>query len=167
MTETSNAQLGKIMLVWALILGLGVWFLQEWLDQKYQPNAGLVTTQNEPLRLAPDPYHQYSVDGAINHHQVTFLIDTGASSVSVPAAVAKKAGLVGGEKYWVTTANGSIQVESTRIEKLMVGGFELRNIEAGINPHMDDGIILLGMSAMRHLRFSQDGDTMVIEQPSQ
>lgn len=165
MSDNDTASLGKIMLVWAIMIGLAVWFLQEWLNAKNNPNAGVVRSENNELRLAPGPYHQYYVDGAINQHKVTFLVDTGASNVSVPAAVAKKSGLVGRGKYWASTANGNVQVESTRIAVLTVGGFTLENIEASINPNMDDDLILLGMSAIKYLRLSQEGDTIIFQGP--
>lgn len=162
----STASMGRLMLVWAAIIGVAIVLLQHWLDKKYQPNAGVTVNAQQQLRLQPGLHHQYYVDGAINGVDVRFLVDTGASQVAVPAALARDAGLEPRGTYIARTANGDVQVAATRIAHLVVGGFELRNIEASINPTMDDDLVLLGMSAIKYLRLSQEGDTIIFQGPA-
>lgn len=157
----STAAIGRLMLVWMLIIGIGVWFIQGWLDKQYNPNAGVIQSSEQELTLQPNRHHQYMVDGQINNVAVIFLVDTGATNVAIPAGLASQAGLQAAGEHLVTTANGAVIVESTTIERLDIGGIKLKHIRADINPHMDEDLVLLGMSAIRHLNLSQRGDAIV------
>ena len=157
----NTAALGRLMLIWMVIIGVGVWFIQAWLDKQYNPNAGVIKSSANELVLQPNKYYQYMVDGQVNNTPVTFLVDTGATNVSIPAGVAERAGLKGVGENLVTTANGAIIVQSTVIPRLSIGGIQLQQIRANINPHMDENLVLLGMSAIKHLNLSQRGDAIV------
>lgn len=102
------------------------------------------------------------VNGKINHKQVTFLIDTGATLISIPETVARKLQLTKGYPAQSRTANGIIEVFGTRLDSVSIGAIELNNIRATINPHMDGNEILLGMSFMRHLEMTQKGQELIL-----
>jgi len=53
-------------------------------------------------------------------------------------------------------------VQSTVVDQLNIGGIELRQVPAAINPNMD-GLALLGMSALSSLDWRQTGDELIIE----
>ena len=103
--------------------------------------------------------------GFINGHEVTFLLDTGATNISVPAGIAIDAGLEEGRPARVGTANGVITVYQTRLNTVQLGGIILQDIAANINPHMHDKIVLLGMSFMKHLEMSQREGTLTLSIP--
>ena len=46
----------------------------------------------------------------------------------------------------------------------MVGDIELRNVQAGIAPGLLMDEILLGMSFLKHIDFTQRGDTLILRQ---
>lgn len=147
-----------------LVLLAGLTFLFEgYLHQKEYPNQHLVetgeNTTNEVL-LKRNRYGHYVAPGQINGVPVVFLLDTGATSVSIPADVAKKLSLSPRGSSRVSTANGTITVANVVLERVSVGGLTLRNINAHINPFMEGEVILLGMSFMRHLEMLQKGDTL-------
>lgn len=106
----------------------------------------------------------YVSGGYINGIAVTFLLDTGATDVAIPAALAEQAGLKAGRETLASTANGVIKVYSTRIEELRLGNIRLRNISASLTPSMSGNTILLGMSALQKLDFSQRGSTLTLRQ---
>lgn len=106
----------------------------------------------------------YVVSGTINHIAVTFLLDTGATDVAIPAAVATAAGLEPGLAGRASTANGLVTVYATRIAELQIGNIILNNIDASITPSMSGNTILLGMSALREIEFTQRGTTLTLRQ---
>ncbi len=64
------------------------------------------------------------------------------------------------------TANGLVTVYETRVEQLTIGGIELSNIKASINPAMSPPGVLLGMSALEQIEFNQKGDSLTLRQYS-
>jgi aspartyl protease family protein len=62
------------------------------------------------------------------------------------------------------TANGSVEVRATSLQKLELGNIIFNDVPAAINPGMDDDEILLGMSALKHVDFSQSGKELTITQ---
>jgi aspartyl protease family protein len=62
----------------------------------------------------------------------------------------------------VQTANGNLMVATTTIDELKIGDITLQNVEANLNPGMRSDKILLGMSALRHLEWSQRGDMLTL-----
>ena len=56
----------------------------------------------------------------------------------------------------------TVTTRATRIDPLAFGPFVVRNVPASLNPGMGDMQVLLGMSVLRHLEFSQRGDTLIL-----
>ncbi len=106
----------------------------------------------------------YLTNGAINGEKVTFLLDTGATQVSIPAHIAEKLSLQAGGKSRVQTANGSITVYQTQINELRIGNIYLYNVAAHINPSMNANEILLGMSALKRVEFRQTGKQLILRE---
>ena len=63
----------------------------------------------------------------------------------------------------VRTANGSLRVAQTYINELKLGDIRLTNVRANLNPGMQDNEILLGMSALKQLEFTQRGDWLILK----
>ena len=93
---------------------------------------------------------------------MTFFLDTGASTVSIPEHVANRIGLKRGFTYQSSTANGMINVYSSRLDNVQLGNIVLRNIAGSINPHIESDEILLGMSFLKHLELIQKGRTLTL-----
>ena len=102
--------------------------------------------------------------GRINGATVQFLVDTGATEVSVPAGVARGLGLAKGLAQSVQTANGVIATYSTRLDRVELGTIQLRDVRAHINPHMRSDEVLLGMSFLRNLELVQRGRSLTLRQ---
>lgn len=151
----------------ALLLGVLWLTLGSLLDHRVNPNRGLVTGAEGPRRVAlePGPGGHYLAPGTINGHAVTFLVDTGASHVAVPAGLAADLGLERGPEMRVVTAAGPVRAYHTRIDRIAVGGLALRDVAGSINPAMGGDRVLLGMSFLRHLEFRQRGERLILEPP--
>ena len=164
-----SSKMGITMLIiaWGIILGLLGIFFKQLLDHQDNPNthpASQSVQEYIEVSLLPNRQHHYVVTGEINHQAVTFLLDTGATDIAIPESVARSLGLNRGQKYYATTANGTVAVYSTLIKTLHIGDIKLKNIQASINPAMDGELVLLGMSALRQIEFSQNGNGLILRQ---
>lgn len=166
----STSRIGKWMIIalWLLILGFGTFFGQKWMDKRdrgqipvniFSPNG------KRSVQLESDRRGHYVVSGLVNGQPVTFLVDTGASGVSIPGDVAKKLNLQPGREFPVNTANGTILVRETEISKLAIGELALENVRASINSSMDGEVGLLGMTFLRHFELVQREGLLTIREP--
>ncbi len=64
----------------------------------------------------------------INPKPVTFLLDTGATLISIPETIARQLQLAKGYPVQSRTANGSIEVFATKLDSVSIGAIEINNI---------------------------------------
>jgi aspartyl protease family protein len=157
---------GMVFLSWILALALFTLLAQDWLDEAYNPNRTLVIRDagngGQQVVLKRNRYGHYVGIGKINGREAAFLLDTGATDVVIPEELAASYGLQRGPAYQTVTANGTIQVYGTLLNTIELGSIRLYNVRAAINPHMEGAEILLGMSFLKHLGLSQQGDELII-----
>jgi aspartyl protease family protein len=110
--------------------------------------------------------HSYFVKGSIEGEDVTFLVDTGASSVSIPWRLANAMGFDKKKCRASTarTANGIVQTYETIIDHLKIGDIELRFVHATVNQGDTSEEILLGMSALKKLEFAYSNEKLYLRQ---
>ncbi len=156
-------------LAWIIALLLLMFLFQEVLDKQYNPNnqpeVRLSAGGQAEVILAQNKQGHYLARGTINGYAVTFLLDTGATQVSIPAHIAEQLNLDASGNYRVQTANGSVTVYKTEIGQLSLGNIFLYNVAAHINPAMKSDQILLGMSALKQLDFYQTGKQLILREP--
>lgn len=153
---------------WVVALGLLAWLFGGQLDRQRNPNASVVSQRSEGVVetvLLRNRYGHYVASGSINGHPVEFIIDTGASDISIPAGVADRIGLKRGPAVTYGTANGFIQAYQTVLNSVTLGDIHLTQVRASINPQMTErDEILLGMTFLKHLEFTQSGNTLTLRQ---
>ena len=113
--------------------------------------------------LEQDRNGHYQAEGLINGQPVTFLVDTGATDVALPASAARALGLDFGPKVQVMTAAGPATAWVTRLDEVSIGGIRRSNVRASITAGEFDGI-LLGMSFLKHYSLQQQDGRMVIRE---
>jgi len=145
-----------------LVLGLLYLFFESSLQARTHPNRALQIAPGSELVLKRSSDGHYVFPGTINGEPVTFLLDTGATLVSVPAHLGRELGLKPGARQQAITANGTVTTRATRVDALAFGPFEIRGVSASLNPGMGDDQVLLGMSVLKHLEFTQRGDTLIL-----
>jgi len=163
-TQRAGKSIGKWMLIstWIIILvGLTALF-GNWEEQQYNPNRSISSDNPAEITLQRNRYHHYVASGKINGKDVVFLLDTGATDVAVPASIAQTLGLKPGARAHARTANGIVEVRETVINELTLGSIHLQRVRASINPGMTGNEILLGMSALKDLEFTQRGSTLTL-----
>ncbi len=104
------------------------------------------------------------VNAIVNGHlEVPFLIDTGASGVSLPASAASRLGIsVGPNTQRVTmhTANGPIDLPLVRLDSVELAGARVEGLMATLNPTMSIG--LLGGAFFNQFTYGVDPAANVI-----
>jgi len=168
--KDSSKRLGvwMVMLAWVALIAMVAVFFTRWSEKQYNPNqslARIVSSKGErEVVLQRNRYGHYVVTGAINNQPVTLMIDTGASDISVPQPLADKLGLKPGVPINYQTANGVVTNYATLLDSVTIGNITLYEVRASINPHVNNDDVLLGMSFLKHLEFSQKGKQLIIRQ---
>jgi aspartyl protease family protein len=114
--------------------------------------------------LSADGRGHFVTTGNINGTTVRFLVDTGASMISLGAGDARRIGIDAskGEPGVSNTANGQTVVSRVKLDTVRVGEIVLNNVDALIMQH-DMPIALLGMSFLNRMEMQRDGDTMTLK----
>lgn len=161
---------GMIAAAWLLVLGLLTAWFSGWLERQRNPNtevAGVVLADDaRQVVLRQNRRGHYVANGRINGSQqpITFILDTGATTVSIPTGVARALNLPRGRAALAYTANGTVTTYATRLDSVELGNIVLHNVRAHINPGMEGDEVLLGMSFLRQLDFSQRGEILTLRQ---
>jgi aspartyl protease family protein len=165
-----SRQIGKWMIyaAWALLLGMLTLFFEGRLARQYNPNIALQASNSSDapsqVTLKRNRFGHYVTSGTINGQIVTFLVDTGATRISIPGNVARKLELKRGIPHRVMTANGSITVYSTFLERVALGPLEMRNLQGHVNPHMGGQEVLLGMNFLKNLEMIQRANRLTLKE---
>jgi len=167
--EEQQRRIGKIMVgaMWLLLLGLLTLFFNNYLDKQHNPNQSIAAVQHDgqqEIILQRNKYGHYVASGMINQQPVVFMLDTGATDISIPQNVAQRLGLQPGRPITYQTANGPVINYATQLDTVSLGNITLYNLPASINPNVDNEDVLLGMSFLKHLEFSQKGNTLTLRQ---
>lgn len=157
-----------IVLMWIIIFSLLAVFFSDQLNKQNNPNQSSTTSVSsdgiKSLVLYRNKQGHYIANGTINNVPVVFMLDTGATDVSIPAEIARKLNLEQGPTAIYQTANGPVKVSMTRLKHISLGDISLNNVRATINPGFHSNEILLGMSFLKHLEFTQRGNQLTLKQ---
>jgi len=159
-----ESRIGRRM-IWlaALVLLGGLYALFSTLE----PDGGTVVSIDAGgaamIVLKQDRNGHYQVRGKINNQPVNFLVDTGATDVAVPEAMARALGLKFGPRVQVMTAAGPSQAWMTRLNEVSIGGIRRRDVRATITSG-EFNEVLLGMSFLRYYSLRQQDGKLVISE---
>jgi aspartyl protease family protein len=125
--------------------------------------AAAAASDRQSVTLAADTRGHFLADGAINGNPVRFLVDTGATTVALPAADALRLGIDyrKGQVGFSNTAAGVVQIYRVTLDRVRLGAIELTGVEASV---IEQGlnVALLGMSFLNRVEMKRDGHTMVL-----
>jgi aspartyl protease family protein len=114
--------------------------------------------------LTADSRGHFYANGSINGVSVRFIVDTGATTVSLSASEARRMGInyLAGTRGQNMTANGLVNVYHVRIDNVRVGDITLNNVEASVHESSGLNIALLGMSFLNRTQMTRDGDRLTL-----
>lgn len=168
--EANTRRFGKGMIVaaWVLLLALLTLAFQSVLERQNNPNRKPLTQIDvqgvREVILHRNRVGHYLASGYINGSKVTFLLDTGATDVAIPEALASSLGLKRGLPFVSKTANGTVTSWRTRLDEVRIGTIGLTDIRASILPSMGGMEVLLGMSFLQQLELVQRDGTLTLRQ---
>jgi aspartyl protease family protein len=120
--------------------------------------AGTSTT------LTADSNGHFFTVGTINGAPMRFLVDTGATVISLGKSDAVRANVdfQKGQPGMSMTANGPVRVWRVTLNSVRVGDIVLNQVEASVHEH-DLPITLLGMSFLNRMEMRRDGQSMTLK----
>lgn len=112
------------------------------------------------VTIAPDATGMYEVDGSINGFQVRFVVDTGATLISMNSEHAKRIGInykMDGVESTTETASGYTKSYLVKLDKVRVGDIELHDVPGSVQEGDFPTVILLGNSFLSKVNLTRDG----------
>lgn len=116
------------------------------------------------ITLAADARGHFVTMGTINGGSVRFLVDTGATFVSLSASEARRLGInyLQGPRGQLQTANGLATAFKVKLDTVRVGDIEINNVDAVVSETDAMGVTLLGMSFLNRMEMKRDGQSMTL-----
>lgn len=137
----------------------------------YQPGSAVSTTFAKPETSTETVFKNsagmYMTYGSINGRSVHFLVDTGASAISMNADQASQLGIQYdkiGKPASVSTASGFVKAYRLQLRTVSVGQITQKNVEAFVIDGKHPGPILLGMTFLGRLNVEHNGNAMKLIQ---
>ena len=114
--------------------------------------------------LTADSGGHFVTIGEVNGVSVRFLVDTGATSIVISSAEARRIGInyVTSPRSFTQTANGVIPVYNVKLDSVRVGDVVLNNLDAVIIEGDKLPVALLGMSFLSRMEMRHDGNTLTL-----
>lgn len=131
------------------------------------PAAAEQSSYGSRVVIHPDGRGHFRVEGAIDGRRLGFLVDTGASVVTLTESDAARLGFHPAPRDYIAqlkTANGTIRGAPVRLGIVEIGGLMLRNVSAVVLPDEALSENLLGLSFLSRLRrFEYRDGRLVLE----
>lgn len=148
----------KLATIW-LLVGAAVFLGVEAFQAQQQRTRFSATGGVIELQRGPDGHFHWP--GEVNGVRVDFVVDTGATSTTLPKAVAERARLEADGRLQSHTAGGIVEGYSARADVELDGGVRADRLRVAVLPQLS--VPLLGMDVLSKMRFSQHGGTLRIE----
>jgi aspartyl protease family protein len=114
--------------------------------------------------LTANAQGHFMVDGQVNGGTVRFLVDTGATQVSLSSADAGRLGIDyrKGQPALMGTANGTTIAYRVTLNTVRIGDIEVNNVDAAVLEGSQMPFALLGMSFLNRMEMKREGQVMVL-----
>lgn len=123
------------------------------------------STGGKRIVLTSDTRGHFYTTAAVNGVSMQFLVDTGASMVTISSHDAKRAGIpyLSGERGLMQTANGVVPAYRVRFDTVTLGEITLNGVDGIVIEGAGLGRAgLLGMSFLNRIEMRREGDTMTL-----
>jgi aspartyl protease family protein len=135
-----------------LTLGLG--------HARMQTNS----TDRDSLTVSAGTSGHFVADGQVNGMPTRFVIDTGATFVSLSAAEASRLGLDyrTGRKVIMESANGEVPAYRVKLDTVRLGDIVVHDVDAVVTEGNRLPVALLGMSFLNRVSIKHEGAVMTL-----
>ena len=161
-----TARLGALAIaaVWLAVAGV-LYLVFDQIEQKRQASLKPYALSSGDLVIPRQRDGHFHVDGEVNRQPVRFLVDTGASHVSVSQALATQAGLPEGQSITLHTANGQRPGQLVRSVPVRAGHLVMNDTSVTVGlTGMPPEQALLGQAFLKHFDVEIRRDEMVLRQ---
>ncbi|WP_428696605.1 retropepsin-like aspartic protease family protein [Stappia sp.] len=131
------------------------------------PGTAMTDTRSGTITVIRDRSRHYRINASVNGAAIGFLVDTGASVVTLTASDARAAGIDTAALSYtvpVSTANGISQVAAIRLESLEIDNLRLSDLRAFVAREEALETSLFGLSALdRFSSWRVEGDRLILQ----
>lgn len=148
----------SVLIIWIIIFTIAYLYF----DTRLEPRVSVAREylENGAVIIPRSWDGHYYVNGSINDFPIKFMIDTGASVVSVGKQFARLADLPKGRPASFATAGGVVQGEMVFNQTIEAGGIVMNGLQVSVGLHGD--VALLGQNFLRSIDVIQSKDTMIL-----
>ncbi len=136
-------------------------------ERKHKPNPATTEADaknndiaSPSLKLNQNASGHYVTDGTIEGKSLNFVVDTGASFVSLPEDLAHDAKIYCDNNISMATANGNADACTAKIKELKFGPYLITDVATVIVPNLKQP--LLGMNVLQLFNIAQNKGEMRI-----
>ena len=128
--------------------------------------GGYRAPRSRETRIVRDNSGHFRTSGTINGQPVSFLVDTGATSVAMSELHAKRLGIqyeLEGQPIRTMTASGVAEAFQVQLKSVTVGSIRRLNVTGVVVKGNSPAQVLLGMSFLNGLEMKNQGNVMVLK----
>jgi aspartyl protease family protein len=127
-------------------------------------STGLSSPSRPSVKLMHDAVGMYHISGQINGRPAAFIVDTGASLVSMNANEADRLGIdyLGGRVATSSTAAGYSRIYLVNLDRVKAGTIELTNVQGAVHEGSFPEHTLLGMSFLKQVEMKNDNGVLTL-----
>lgn len=127
-------------------------------------DAGAGGEGGRRIVLTAGPGGHFMTQGQINGRAVHFMVDTGATAVSMTTGDAERIGIryQQGQRVMLQTANGAIAAYAVTLDSVRIGDVEVRQVQ-GIVASREMPYVLLGNSFLSRFQMKRENDQLTLE----
>jgi len=167
----------RVLIVAVVMVGAGVVVVRI-LDHTGRAPASAMTVTSTPVP-APTPTNSrslvlranegghFAVDARVDGRRIGFMVDTGASQITIRASDAARLSFHPRERDYtikISTANGEGRAAVIELRMVEVGDIVVRDLRALVVPDTALSVNLLGMSFLSRVRWTHERGKLIIEQ---
>ena len=114
--------------------------------------------------LTADVQGHFYTDGQVNGRSVRFVVDTGATLISLPVGEARRLSIdyQKGKRALMRTANGNVSGYLIKLDTVSIGGVTIYGVDAVVIEGNALASALLGMSFLNRMNMKREGDIMTL-----
>jgi aspartyl protease family protein len=147
-----------MMVFWCAVMGLLYVLMTHYLKPK-----PVQVLSNGDLMISRSQDGHFYASGTVNGVETRFMVDTGASLVSVSEKLAQKASISGGVPTTFKTANGDLPGRVVQGVTIAIGPVQLTNVKVGVGLQGgDENDALLGQSFLSTFDVTMTKNQMVL-----